>query len=78
MKAKAKAHRVDGDQLAYSVPDAAELVGLCRNTMWALVRAGKIRVKPVGRRVLVPRQSLLEFLAQDGDESKARSRSDVA
>lgn len=79
---KTKAHLLDDGRLAYSVPDAGRLISLSRNTMWALVWAGEIRVQHVGRRILVPRDSLLEFLSRTksayGDEKKERSRSDPA
>lgn len=51
--------------LAYSVPQAAALLGLGESKLWSLVRAGRIRVTKFDRRTVISR-SELERLAAEG------------
>ena len=53
------------EKLAYSVAEAAEALSLSKNVVRELVSEGRIRVVRVGRRVLVPRWALDEFLQPD-------------
>lgn len=50
--------------LAYSVPDAAKALSLSYSQVKELVREGRLKVVRVGRRVLVPRWAMDEFLGQ--------------
>ena len=52
-------------RLAYSVDEVAKLLGLGRNTTYEAVWRGQIPSVRVGRRLLVPRRALEEFLARD-------------
>ena len=52
------------DKLAYSVDEVAALLSLGRNSVKDLIYQGRIKVKRVGRRVIVPRWALDEFLAE--------------
>ena len=61
----------DDGTLAYPVPIAAKLIGIGTTLAWELVRSGQLGSIRVNRRVVVPRQSLEEFLRQrlDGASS---------
>jgi excisionase family DNA binding protein len=49
--------------LAYSDTEAAQVLGLGRTTTRQLIREGKLRSVRVGRRLLVPRRAIEEYLA---------------
>ena len=51
--------------LAYSVTDAARLLGIGRTLAYALVKSGKLPTVTLGRRVVVPKVRLDEMLAGD-------------
>jgi excisionase family DNA binding protein len=46
------------DVLAYSYEDAAKLIGVSKQTVIRLAKDGTLPVKRLGRRVLIPRESL--------------------
>lgn len=48
--------------IAVSVSQTCELLGLSRFTVNRLVKSGCIKSRKVGRRVLIPHESLLAFL----------------
>jgi excisionase family DNA binding protein len=48
--------------LTLTVEQAATLLGIGRNTAYEAVRTGVIPAIRIGRRVLVPRESLLRFV----------------
>jgi excisionase family DNA binding protein len=50
------------ERLAYTVAEAAECIGLGHTRMGDQVRAGRIRVVRIGKRILIPRDALREFL----------------
>lgn len=50
------------ERLSYNPDELVGLTGLGRSTVYALLRAGKIPSLRLGRRILVPRQGLEEFL----------------
>ena len=50
------------DKLGLSIQEAAHLLGLGRNKFLDLIHAGKVRYVRVGRRIIVPRQALEDFL----------------
>jgi excisionase family DNA binding protein len=56
-------------RLAYSVDEAAEVLGLARETIYELIRTGQLRSRKAGSRRIIGRHHLLEFL--DGGESLA-------
>ena len=49
-------------RLAYSVEEAAKVMGLGRTLTWALVRSGDIPSVRVAGRVLIRRRQLIEWL----------------
>ena len=65
------------DGLAYRVPRAAQLLGVCENTCWSLIRQGRLGVVRVGRRVLIPHEELVRFLRANTERVEA-SRNSVA
>ena len=44
------------------VEDLTPILGIGRNTAYALVRSGKLRNIRVGRQVRIPKNALIEFL----------------
>ena len=66
-KGAAGAHlRLVPIRLAYSVDEAAELLGVGRSLLHDEISAGRLRVARVGRRVLVPADALRELLTMGG------------
>jgi excisionase family DNA binding protein len=60
---------VEPERLAYSVNEAATVLGIARETVYELIRSGQLRSRKAGNRRIVGRHHLLEFL--DGDGSLA-------
>ncbi len=57
-----------GTRLAYSVDEAAQITGLSRDLLYDQMRTGRLNYLKVGRRRIITRQHLDEFLAnRDGD-----------
>lgn len=50
------------ERLTYSIDEAAEAIGVGRGSAYELVRRGDLRTVRVGRRVLVPREAVRDFL----------------
>ena len=48
--------------LILTVKEVAEVLGLGRNTVYELVRQGRIRSIRIGRQIKVPKSALVEFL----------------
>ncbi|MFM2042289.1 MAG: Helix-turn-helix domain [Pseudomonadota bacterium] len=46
------------DKLLISINDAAATLGVCRNTVYSLIRAKKIKAVPIGRRRMIAAASL--------------------
>ncbi|HEX2819220.1 MAG TPA: helix-turn-helix domain-containing protein [Streptosporangiaceae bacterium] len=63
---EAEASRADSDlaaeRLAYSVDEAARLTGLSRDLLYDQMRCGNLPFVKVGRRRLITRQHLQQFL----------------
>lgn len=57
-------------RLAYSLDEAANLLGLSRSKVKELVYTGALRSKTVGRRRIIPHWAVADFLA-DGEEPTA-------
>lgn len=51
------------ERLTYTVDEAAQLLGISRNSAYEAARCGEIPTIRVGRRILVPRNRLEELLA---------------
>lgn len=52
--------------LLFSVKDAAVQLGVSRGTMYELINTGEVESISLGRRRLVPRQKLAEFVENKG------------
>ena len=57
------------DRLAYSVPEAARLLGISRDLAYDLVASGTIGSVRLGRRLVVPRRALEDLLDRLSAES---------
>ena len=53
-------------QLAVSVPEAAQMLGISERHAWNLVQAGRLRTVRLGRRIVVSRRELDKVLAGEG------------
>jgi excisionase family DNA binding protein len=51
-------------RLAYSVDEAAQVTGLSRDLLYDQMRTGRLGYLKVGRRRIITREHLAEFLAQ--------------
>ena len=51
-------------KVTLTVPEAAELIGICKPTMYEMVRAGKVRSVKVGKKILISRQSLMDLFQE--------------
>ena len=60
--AAAASQDADGGRLAYSVDEAARLTGLSRDLLYDEMRRGNLAYVKVGRRRLITRQHLNQFL----------------
>lgn len=47
---------------AITVSQAADMIGVSKPKMYEIVRSGKVRSINVGRKIIISRQSLLEWL----------------
>lgn len=61
------------ERLAYSVDEAALLTGLSRDLLYDEMRRGNLRYRKVGRRRLITRQHLEEFLGIPQGDGHPRS-----
>ena len=53
-------------RLAYSVDEAATVLGVARETIYELIRRGELRSRKAGSRRIIGRHHLLEFLDGGG------------
>jgi len=53
----------DHERLAYSVPEAADLIGISARRLWDHVRTRKIKTFRDGTRRLISRQACEDFIA---------------
>lgn len=53
---------MDEERKTYTVPEVARLLGISRAHAYELIRIGRVPAIRLGRRVVVPRRSLDEFL----------------
>ena len=56
---------IDG-RLTWTIPEAAKLLGISKDSAYEAAHRGELPVKIIGRRMLVPRAALLRLL--DGAE----------
>ena len=57
----------NGASLTVSVDEAAKLLGISRNLAYDLIREGRLPHVRLGRRILVPRFGLEQWLAQEAN-----------
>ena len=50
------------NKVTLTVSEAAELIGISKPSMYEVVRTGKVRSVKVGKKILISRQSLREWL----------------
>jgi excisionase family DNA binding protein len=53
---------VQVDPIAVSIAHACQMLGLSRYSVCRLIRNGQIRMQRAGRRVLIPCESIRDFL----------------
>lgn len=51
-----------GETLAYSIPQVVRVTSLGRTNIYKLIAQGRLEVRRVGRRTLIPAASLLDLL----------------
>jgi excisionase family DNA binding protein len=57
------------ERLVMTVPEAAELLGISRESAYKAARAGQLPTVTLGRRLLVPVARLNAFLGVDGQRT---------
>jgi excisionase family DNA binding protein len=62
-------YMTDG-RLTHTVEEAGKLLGLSRNSAYALARSGKLPTIRLGKRLLVPKAALERLLASTGEGSQ--------
>ncbi len=53
------------DRFTFTIPEAAQAIGIGRSTLYKLINEGELRTVRLGTRVLVPRDSVLELLGME-------------
>lgn len=51
--------------LVYTVPEVARMLRVCENTIWGLIREAKLPVLRMGRRAVVPRDALMNWINEE-------------
>jgi excisionase family DNA binding protein len=69
---------VQVQKMAYGIAEVAALVGVCADTLKREIRAGKLKHKRLGRRIVIYRKWVDEYLEspdtwESGDAPKGRS-----
>jgi excisionase family DNA binding protein len=57
--------QAEPERLAYSVDEAAAVLGVARETIYELIRAGQLRSRKAGSRRIIGKHHLVAFL--DGE-----------
>ncbi len=52
------------ERLLYVINDAAAQLSISRHTLYRLIAAGEVKAVKIGRRTLVPRSSLVGYVAR--------------
>lgn len=58
-------------RVTLTVPEAAELIGICKPKMYEMVRARKVRSVKAGKKILISRQSLMDWLKKGDSYEEA-------
>ena len=53
----------DANKVVFNKKEAAAYLGLCENSFLKLLKSGRVKYKKAGRRWLIPRKALDEFLS---------------
>jgi excisionase family DNA binding protein len=61
------------DPFVWTTDEAAALLRVSRNTIHTIVRRGELRHIKIGRRVLIPKTALVEFVGADAAPSSPAS-----
>lgn len=69
-------HTEENERLAYSPAESARLIGASRSTLYPLITSGEIPSFKIGRRRLVTRQSLVEFLQRSQEANVAAQQTE--
>ena len=59
------------EKLAFSPTEAASALGLCQNTIYKMVKRGRIKSVKVERKILIPRAELIRLLSGQSDPPAA-------
>ncbi|MBR5345856.1 MAG: helix-turn-helix domain-containing protein [Clostridia bacterium] len=60
----------ENTKVTLTVAEAAEVVGISKPKMYELVRAGKFRIVKIGKKILISRQSLMDWLKKGDSYGK--------
>ena len=52
------------NKVTLTVSEAAEMIGISKPSMYEVVRAGKVRSVKVGKKILISRQSLMDWIQE--------------
>lgn len=55
-----------GPKLSYSIREACEATSLGRTTVFSYIRSGRIKVRRIGGRTLIPAESLRALIEGEG------------
>ena len=61
----------ENTKVKMTVPEAAQLIGISNPKMYDLVRAGKVRSVRVGKKILISRKSLMDWLEKGDSYAEA-------
>lgn len=65
------------ERLTLSVPEAADLLGLSRASAYQAIRGGLIPSIRVGKRIVVPRAALMQFLGESEELRQSQPSTDL-
>ena len=61
----------DDTKVTLTVPEAARMIGISNPKMYELVRAGRLRSVRVGKKILISRKSLMDWIQKGDSYEKA-------
>ena len=59
-----------GTKMTVSVREAAEMIGISKAKMYELIRENEIPSIHVGKKIVIPRQALLDWLSEGDNNGK--------
>lgn len=65
--------RAPVERLAFSPQEAADAMGVDRKTVYSWINAGQLRAFHAGRRTLIGREALMEFIAAREAEERGKA-----